>query len=132
LFCFEKISLESESDARQAIEAFEKDKDLQKQMEDWRQTSKLKKDQPGAENAEDEEEASKVVERVMAEAALEEDEEDEGMDESIPAPPSKSLVRQLQRAIRLSESDKVRFVLFINEPGHRSWGPWGRIKVNKI
>jgi len=101
-------------------------------MEDWRQTSKLKKDQPTAENDKDEEEASKVVERVMAEAALDEDDEDEGMDESIPAPPSKSLVRQLQRAIRLSESDKVRFVLFINEPGHRSWGPWGRIKVNKI
>jgi len=48
------------------------------------------------------------VERVMAEAALEEDDDEDGLDDRIPAPPSKSLVRQIQRAIRLSESsDRV-------------------------
>jgi hypothetical protein len=40
----------------------------------------------------------------MAEAALEEDDDDDELDDRIPAPPSKSLVRQIQRAIRLSES----------------------------
>jgi hypothetical protein len=41
-----KVSEETESDARQAIEDFEKDVDLQKQLENWRKDSKsAKKDQ---------------------------------------------------------------------------------------
>jgi hypothetical protein len=63
-----------------------------------------------------------VIDQVLAEAKLEA--EDPEMDESVPEPPSKSLIRQLQRAIRLSESDKVQYpfdcVLF----GHSNCNPF--------
>ena len=49
----------------------------------------------------------------MAETALEEDDDEDDLDDRIPAPPSKSLVRQIQRAIRLSESsDQVSQIFF--------------------
>ena len=52
---------------------------------------------------------SKVIDQVLAEAKLETGDPETEMDDSIPEPPSKSLIRQLQRAIRISESDKVIF-----------------------
>ena len=38
-----QVSEESEADARQALEAFDNDKDFQKQMDEWRKMSKSKK-----------------------------------------------------------------------------------------
>jgi hypothetical protein len=48
-----------------------------------------------------------VCPQAMAEAALPDEAADLGLDDQVPAPPSKDLVRQLQRAMRMSESEKV-------------------------
>lgn len=108
-----------EADASKAIEGFEKDEELQKQLRNWRQNKKsAKKDGPESakdddgDEEEDEAAASKVVEQVLAEAALgvdEDDDDDGGIDDRIPAPPSKNLVRQIKRAINLSDSENVSF-----------------------
>lgn len=102
-----------DTDAQKAIEDFEKDENLQKDLQNWRENSKKSRrdEPPTVDDANDEDEASKVVERVMAEAALDDgddnDDEDIGPDDRIPAPPSKNLIRQIQRAITLSESENV-------------------------
>ena len=112
-----------DADASKAIDDFEKDEELQKQLRDWRQNSKsgkkdrsesAAKDDVDDDDEEDEAAASKVVEQVLAEAALDDDadEDDVSIDDRIPAPPSKSLVRQIRRAITMSESENVSCVAF--------------------